>query len=43
MDSLQACLYNILDDILDYKEFKNQRINDIKTMDFATLNKVLKL
>lgn len=42
MDSLQACLYNILDDILDYKEFKNQRINDIKTMDFATLNKVLK-
>ncbi len=42
-DSINASLYNILDDILDYNEYKNNKITDIKNLDFKTLEEVKEL
>lgn len=40
IDSINATLYNILDDILDYEEFKNEKIQDMKNLDFDKLKEV---
>lgn len=41
IDSVSTTLYNIMDDILDYGEFKNNKIEDIKSLKYETLLKVL--
>lgn len=40
IDSINSIIFNILDDILDYGEFKNNKIDDIKSLDFNTLKEV---
>ena len=42
IDSINATVYNILDDILDYNEFKGNKINDIKNLEFSKLKEVQK-
>lgn len=40
IDSINSVVFNILDDILDYGEFKNNKIDDIKSLDFNVLKDV---
>ena len=40
--SVSTTLYNIMGDILDYGEFKNNKIDDIKSLDYEKLIEVLK-
>jgi len=42
IDSVSATLYNILDDIVCYDGFKNEKIKDKKSMTYAMLLEVLK-
>ena len=40
IESVSATIENIVSDIVDYNEYKNNRINDIKSLSFDTLLKV---
>ena len=42
IDNIGITTYSLIDDIINYEEFKNNKIKDIKKMNYETLIKVLK-
>ena len=40
IDSIHGTANNIMYDVLDYGEYKNNKINDIRSLSYDTLNKV---